>query len=38
MNRILKGVMRYRDIGKQTMLKQFQHVRDNPTVRIKDYK
>lgn len=32
MDRILKGVMKYRDVGKDTMLKQFQRVRDNPTV------
>lgn len=32
MNRILKGVMKYREVGKETMLKQFQQVRDNPMV------
>lgn len=32
MDRILKGVMRYREAGKQTMLRQFQEVRDNPRV------
>ncbi|XP_022913687.1 beta carbonic anhydrase 1 isoform X1 [Onthophagus taurus] len=31
MDRILRGVMRYRNVGKEMMLKQFQEVRDNPT-------
>ncbi|KAK9685620.1 Carbonic anhydrase [Popillia japonica] len=30
MDRILRGIMKYRDFGKQAMVKQFEQVRDNP--------
>lgn len=30
MDRILKGIMKYREVGLKTMVKQFQEVRDNP--------
>ncbi|GLV41575.1 Carbonic anhydrase beta [Carabus blaptoides fortunei] len=30
MDRILKGIMKYREIGLKAMVKQFQQVRDNP--------
>lgn len=34
MDRILKGIMKYRQIDKAKMVQQFLHVRDNPTVRL----
>ncbi|KAI4465970.1 carbonic anhydrase [Holotrichia oblita] len=30
MDRILRGIMKYRDFGKQAMVKQFEQVRDDP--------
>ncbi|GJQ82471.1 putative reversible hydration of carbon dioxide [Trypoxylus dichotomus] len=30
MDRILRGIMRYREFGKEAMVKQFEQVRDNP--------
>lgn len=38
MDRILKGIMKYREIGLNTMVKQFQQVRDNPMVSLNVYK
>lgn len=38
MDRILKGIMKYRDVGLKTMVKQFQEVRDNPMVSFTAYK
>lgn len=32
MERILRGIMRYRVLDRASMVKQFQEVRDNPTV------
>lgn len=32
MDRILKGVMRYRGTTREQMVKEFKHVKDNPHV------
>lgn len=32
MDRILRGIMRYRSVKKEQMVKQFVQVKDNPTV------
>lgn len=32
MDRILKGIMKYRHYDLKTMVKQFEQVKDNPTV------
>lgn len=32
MDRILKGIIRYRNVKKEKMVKQFKEVKDNPTV------
>lgn len=36
MERILRGIMRYRHTTKAEMVKEFQKVRDNPEVRNND--
>ena len=36
MERILRGIMRYRHTTKAEMVKEFQKVRDNPEVRFND--
>lgn len=33
MERILRGIMRYRVLDRASMVNQFQEVRDNPVVR-----
>lgn len=32
MDRILRGIMRYRVLDRASMVKQFEQVRDNPVV------
>lgn len=32
MEKILRGIMRYRVLDRASMVKQFQEVKDNPTV------
>lgn len=34
MDRILKGIMRYRNVKKEKMVEQFKQVKNNPTVCI----
>lgn len=34
MEKILRGIMRYRVLDRASMVKQFQEVRDNPTVSV----
>lgn len=35
MDRILRGIMKYRRTDRKTMVEQFQQVRDNPKVSVK---
>lgn len=37
MERILRGVMRYRNTTREQMVKEFQKVRDNPQVSLISY-
>lgn len=34
MEKILRGIMRYRVLDRASMVKQFQEVKDNPTVSV----
>lgn len=38
MDRILKGIMKYRKVGLKGMVKQFEQVRDNPMVSFHSFK
>lgn len=38
MDRILKGIMKYRKCHREGMVKQFQQVKDHPEVRLYDKK
>lgn len=35
MERILRGIMRYRNTTREQMVREFQKVRDNPEVSVK---